>query len=194
MIYSRLAILLLMVMTCVGMGSKQPPKPTKPPVEVVLTPAQAQVKINIIKLTGFNPAQEARYRKVIARTELIINSAEFKIAVSNFLHKGKAQFFDTLDSNQNVLSKVLSKDWDLEYRLEYMRVGSSTIGYTYPDVQWIALNARKYAGLSDKDLSANLCHEMGGHKIGRYEHSSKYNSNRPFSVPYGLGSICSDLF
>jgi len=179
-------------MACFGMGSKPPVK--VPDVVTLPQPSPVHVEIQILKLTGYSPKQEVRYRKVIARTEEVINSEAFKARVLNFQHKGKAQFFDTLDSNQTVLTKVLSKHWPLDSRLEYMRKGSSTIGYTYSSVQWLALNARKFDGLSDKELSANLCHEMGGHKIGRYGHSSNYTSNRPLSGPYALGAICSDLY
>lgn len=175
-----------------GMGSKPPDK--VPDIVTLPQAAPVYVEIKILKLTGYSPKQEVRYRKVIFRVEEVINSEIFKAKVLGFQHKGKAHFFDTPDSNQTVLTKILSKHWPLDSRLEYMRKGTSTIGYTYSSVQWLALNARKFDYLSDKELASNLIHELGSHKVGGYQHSKYNDSNRPFSAPYGLGSIVAGLF
>ena len=169
------------------------------PVEVVTeTPAPVftvqGLKIGIKELKGFSTVQEKRFREIVAETEKTINSEKFKASVRDWYHKGKKQFFDTTDTNEQVLAKILSYDWVLEYRLEKMRIGSSVIGYTYPDVTWIVINARKWSSLSDAEISGNICHEYGGHKLGRYKHEYNNSPNRPFSVPYGVGYLCRDLF
>jgi hypothetical protein len=169
-----------------------PPPVELPPIEV--TAPKDGVRIVLKSLTGFSPAQAARFERIALQTEKVINSPEFKAAVLGWYHKGKRQFFDTEDSNEKVLENILSADWSLEYRLEFMRPFSSVIGYTYPDVTWIVLNARKYGVLGDGAIAGNICHEAGAHKLGRYVHSYNATPDRPYSVPYGLGWICEDLY
>jgi hypothetical protein len=190
--FAALLFILFSLPLFLGMGARAPqvPLPQLPPV----SPEDVEIitKISIVSLKGFTSEQAAHFTKVVVTTERVVNSKEFKSMVEGWYHKSQNKFHDTADSPQVVYKKITSNDWKLEYKLEYMR--SSTIGYTYPTVKWIALNKAKFNKLSNADLSQNICHEYGGHKLGRYGHSMKHNADRPFSVPYGIGYICKTLY
>jgi hypothetical protein len=163
------------------------------PIEVVAEKEPVEIKeatkVQVVSLTGFNATQEARFRKILSNVEKVINSERFKKEVLDHTYQDKKQFVDTTDSNEQVLTKILSKTWAIEYRLEMLSRFSSTVGYTYPNVTWIVLNARKYPLMSDADVANNIIHEYGGHKLGRYGHAQKWNAARDYSTPYGLGNI-----
>lgn len=155
------------------------------------------VKVNVKSLTGFNETQSARFKKIAANVQTIINTKEFKDAVLNHSYLGKKQFISTTDSNEKVLQKILSKDWSLIYRLEYIAKKpfvALTVGYTYPSVDWIVINSKIFNTMGDEEIAANIVHEYGGHKFGRYDHDSKWNKARDYSTPYGLGSIAEKIY
>jgi hypothetical protein len=189
-----LAFLLLAVHLAHSRGAPAPKVPVVVAPEVIV-PSKVEgmpVQILILSLKGFNGVQEMRFRAVSANTEVIINSAEFKDKIIGWKYSNKSQFVSTSDSPAQVYQKIMSKHWALDYKLESLR--SSTVGYTYPDVNWIAINSNKWNKFEDADISGNICHEYGGHKLGRYDHTSSYNSARPYSAPYGIGDTCRELY
>jgi hypothetical protein len=190
-----LLLLLASCSTTLPLPSPPSPVPSKPDTEIVLAPTVVTyVAIEIVSLTGFTPEQETRFRKIVSNTEAVINEVQFKKEVEGWRWNGKNSFVDTSDTPKQVYSKVTSQSWKLEYRLEKLRPFSKTIGYTYPNVSWIAFNAKKFPVLEDAEIAANICHEYAGHKLGRYQHGQQYTKDRPYSVPYGLGSICERIY
>lgn len=190
---------LLMLFFAIGMGSRQPippnTAPTPGPSEVETLPARTDrlIKLEVISLKGFEGDKELRFRNIVANTQKVVNLKAFEERVKFHTFNGKNYFVDTTDTPVQVYEKVTSEDWKLEYRLEWISA-SSTIGYTYPSVKWIALNSRKWYQLDDAEISANICHEYGGHKFGRYNHAQKWARSRDYSTPYGLGTICEELY
>lgn len=148
--------------------------------------------VSVKSLKGFDVAGAARFERIARNVGAILESNEFFAAVKGWYTPSAKgfKFHDTPDNNIHVLHKILSKKWELEYRLENMR--SSTVGYTYPNVSWIALNRRKFPKMSDAEVAANICHETC-HKFG-YGHSRKPNKDRPYSVPYGIGFLCKSIY
>lgn len=174
------------------------PPPTeiaKPEVEPapIVVPTIKTVGLHIVSLTGFTKAQEDKFKKIIANCEIILNSNEFKQAILDFTYNGKKQFVSTTDSNEQVLEKLLSKDWPLEYRLEY-RIYGKTIGYTLPSVTWIVIYTKFFNILSDAEIAGNIFHELGGHKVGRYGHDMKWSKPRDYSAPYGIGYVSEKIY
>lgn len=196
-----LCILLLFILSSCSFGPIKPVE--EPPVfaldvmQPVIVPSVVNlntVKINVVSLTGFNTTQAERFKKIVKNCEVVINSKEYASGVLLFSYQDKQKFIDTTDSNEVILKKILSKDWELEYKLERLSAFSKSIGYTYPTVKWIALNSRKYPSLSDGDVCANIVHEYGGHKFGRYGHAMKWSEARDYSVPYGLGYLAEKVY
>lgn len=166
---------------------------TLKPIEVT-APSIKQTKVIITSLTGFGEAQAARFKKIAANVEVILNSPEYKEAILNHTWKGQKQFVSTTDSTQQVWDKITSADWKLEYRLERLSRFSKTIGYTYPNVSWIVINGRKFPYMSDADIAANIAHEYGGHKLGRYGHDMNWSEARDYSAPYGIGYTLEKIY
>lgn len=193
----RLYPTLLFAVLALGMGFRRQPVPELPPPPVQAPetlPAKApniKVRILVKSLTNFSPAAAARFRKVVANLETVVNSPEFEAGVKGWYHKGKNEFFDTTDTPAQVFNKITSKDWELEYKMMWL-AHKSTVGYTKPEVSWIALNTRNY--LADEDLAQNICHEYGAHKLGGYVHSYYPTADRPFSGPYGVGYLCGTIY
>jgi len=191
----RLIPTLSLLLLAVGMGSKRPdiPPPTTPK-ETLPSRTERLIKVHVKSLQGFNGEQELRFRHIAASVEKIVNLKLFEEMVKAHSYQGKNYFVDSTDTPAQVFEKITSTDWVLEYRLEALNPFSSVIGYTLPTVTWIAFNSRKWYSLSDADIAANICHEFGAHKLGRYNHSAKWNKARDYSVPYAIGTICSKLY
>jgi len=191
-------LLLLLLTACVS----TPPSTIKESNEVVVetlqpvvvTAPSKQTRVLITSLTGFSQTEEARFKKIAANVEVILNSSEYKEAILNHSWKGQKQFVSTTDSNETVYQKITSSDWKLEYRLEKLSRFSKTIGYTYSNVSWIVINARKFPFLSDADIAANIAHEYGGHKLGRYGHDMNWSEARDYSAPYGIGYTLEKIY
>lgn len=155
--------------------------------------SMSMVRVQVLSLKGFSGEQELRFRHIAAGVERVINLKSFEEMVKAHSYQGKNYFVDTQDTPAQVFAKITSKDWLLEYRIERMR-SNRVIGYTLPSVPWIAFNSKFWYKLDDSEIAANICHEYGGHKFGRYNHSMKWNKARDYSAPYGLGTICKTLY
>ena len=156
--------------------------------------SEKKVAVIVSSLTGFDEKSAARFKKIAANVEVILNSPEYKEAILNHTWKGKKQFVSTTDSNETVYKKITSADWKLEYRLERLSRFSKVIGYTYPNVSWIVINSRKFPFLSDADIACNIAHEYGGHKLGRYNHDMNWSEARDYSTPYGIGYTLEKIY
>lgn len=157
----------------------------KKPIE----PTSGKFKIEVTNLSGFTEAEKEIFIKVASKTERIVKSESFKSAVLNFSFNGENKFHYTSDTPSKVYENSTQRPWLLDYRKEWLW-NKSTIAYTTPQISYVVINSRQFKNLSEAKLSANICHEIGGHKIGGYEHETKWNKDRDYSVPYALGSIC----
>jgi hypothetical protein len=64
---------------------------------------------------------------------------------------------------------------------------SSIVGYTSPSISYINVNTKFFDSYAINSVAANLFHEWL-HKLG-YGHDVSATARRPYSVPYGIGSI-----
>ncbi len=152
---------------------------------VGMTSGKPQVLVKVKSLKGFNADQALRFIAVANNTQVVINSDEFRSAIVTHTWKSVSTLTDTTDTPFQVFAKITAADWNL---------ARSTIGYTYPDVSWIAINSRKWDSLTDADISGNICHEYGGHKFGKYSHSMKWTASRDHSAPYWIGDKCREVY
>jgi hypothetical protein len=185
----RLILALLLLASC-EVAQQLPPE--KPDTEIAFEVPAKRVEVRVVKLTDFTVAQAARFTGIAQKLEEVINSPEFKLAVESHTHKGELGYFDYEGTPASVYEKLAAGPVLLEYILKRRLVSTSTIGYTLPSVSWIALYADKLRSLSDAELAANQIHEWG-HKLG-FKHSAKWTKDRPYSVPYALGSIVKRLY
>jgi hypothetical protein len=151
-------------------------------------------------LRNFTEKQEIKMREALRRLKIIINSKEFKEKVINHKYQDKYTFIDNDDlSNEQIYDKLIEgaeeldptvdHEVDLDFTMYYKR--NNTVGYTYPSTNRIWVNSRFFTSASYGKVAANAIHEWS-HKVG-FGHSYKYNSRRPFSVPYGVGTIIREL-
>lgn len=80
------------------------------------------------------------------------------------------------------------------YLDDYYKRFSSTVGYTYPDVNKIWVNTKYFDSFSNKYAGSNLAHEMM-HKLG-CDHDFNSTARRPYSIPYLMNDIyekCHDI-
>ena len=165
-------------------------------------PAQepdANLAINV-SLTNFTETQEAKMQEALKRLKLVINSTDFKERVLNHTYNGEKTFVENNGlSNEEIYEKIMQgaedllpevdEEMDLDITLYYKY--TSTVGYTYPNTTRIWVNSRFFNGYSYAQVAANAAHEWT-HKLG-FGHSFYNNASRPYTVPYGIGSIISEL-
>lgn len=161
---------------------------------LISPPSFPQVDVKVANLSGFSVAEASRFTRIADGVEQIVNSPEFRAMVLEWHYKGAKRFVDTNDTPAEVLKKITSQDWALVYELQSRLWKTSTIGYTKPSWTKIVIYRDKFHNLDDAEIARNICHEYGGHKLGRYGHSSRPTPERPYSVPYGVGFICWKLY
>lgn len=174
----------ILVLSC-ATSKTTPPKTNEPTSEVF--------RFDLINLSGFTDSEKEKMKRVILNTEKIVFSKDFDSKVLGFKFNGENKFHYTEKSNKEVLELLKSKPWVIDYRKEWLWA-KSTIAYTYPSISYVVINSRRFGELLESDISANICHEIGGHKVGGFDHEKKWNKKRDYSVPYGIGSICSELY
>jgi len=184
------------------MGDDDPNNdPSEPPRECQLPTANPDSNLVVnANLRDFNTEDEAKMREALARMEIVVNSIEFKEKVINFEWNGQRQFNDNDGlTNEEIYQKLMSgyedllpvEDSEIDLDLTLYYRNNSTVGYTYPDTVRVWVNNKFFAGYNYGQVAANAIHEWT-HKVG-FGHDFNNNSDRPFSVPYGIGSIVKEM-
>lgn len=175
--------------------------PEQPPRECDIPSREPGADMNFhVELTDFNHQQEEKMRDALERAKIVINSTAFKERVLNHTHNGEKTFVkNNGQSNEEIYETIMNaaedllpeadQEMDLDITLYYKN--NSTVGYTYPDTIRIWVNDKFFSNYTLGQVAANAVHEWT-HKIG-YGHS-RYNSpDRPYTVPYGIGTIIEEL-
>ena len=150
---------------------------------------------------NFTEPQKARLFVVAANLEKVINSVEFKADVLNHTYAGKKTFVDNgRNSNESIYKIIMDgreelvaetdNKWNIRYKLGPL--GSSVVAQTNAARRDVTINEDKFDEMVDSQLAKTICHEQL-HKLG-FNHDFNNNSSRPYSVPYGCGSICMTLY
>lgn len=137
----------------------------------------------VIEFINHTDLEKERNTKAIEKVRETVRGQCFKDALLK-----RALIQTGGKTNEQVLHDILSGD--VKIRLSMYRSWKSTIGYTYPSSDTIWCNRKYHDNMGPCDVGANLIHEIS-HKIG-YGHDYKPNKQRPFSVPYSVGSLMDD--
>lgn len=181
--------------------STSDPSDTTDPVD----PVQTGLEINA-NLTNFTASQETKMREALRRLKIVVNSEKFKERVLAHTYAGSNQFVNNNGlTNEEIYIRImegaetLSRDgdggnvvdseMDIDIKLYYS--SRNTVGYTYANVLQIWVNRKYFIPNSLGAVAANVIHEWT-HKLG-FGHDSNRTSRRPYSVPYGVGTIMKDL-
>jgi len=166
------------------------------------SPAFASTKVEIEKISGFGAPALARTQKVVSNIEKVINSEIFMMKVLTHKYKEKVTYFDNQGlTNEQIFFQIMSGavtldktvDYTWKYNLVLKKIwSSSTTSYTTAKIKTIYVGTGYFKIASDAKLAGTLCHEYT-HKAG-FGHSMKLTPDRPFSVPYAWGAICTDVY
>lgn len=160
---------------------------------------QFDYKVNMI---GFTPEQEEKVIKALELIKQVVTSEEFMQRVTDKRYNGHQNYVDSHGlSNQDIYQKIIdgaevlynpekNNTMDLELEL-YEDLNTKTIGYTYPNVKRIWMNAKFFNTFQPHQVADNLMHEWL-HKLG-FKHAVKYSPSRSHSVPYSVGYLVKDL-
>lgn len=154
------------------------------------------------EMFGFSDKQEDKIRKASELIRQVIVSKEFKKRVLNYSYNGRKAFEDNKGlTNYQVYKRILegreqlsregkNRTMDLEIEL-YSDMESNTIGYTYPNIVRIFMNAKYFNRFGPHQVADNMMHEWL-HKLG-FGHDAEATPERRHSIPYAVGYIVRDL-
>jgi hypothetical protein len=165
------------------------------------------LRINVLSKTSFTTAQTQKLNQAVTILNQVLNGPDFKDKILGFTYQGKQQFvqnnnltnlqiYDLIMSGAERLPKVTSADQSADMYLSiyyppwYKRF-SSAVAFTYANDPKLYIYNNYYNGASLADLSETLVHEWV-HKLG-FDHDFNSTARRPYSVPYGVGSVINDL-
>ena len=153
-----------------------------------------------ITMVGFSADQEAKYNKAIEIVKMVVATEEFRTRVLNYTYNGKktyannggktnAQIYQSILDAAESLQPAKNNTMDLEVELYY--ANNTVVGYTNGSTKRIWVNTKYFNTYSANSVAGNLMHEWL-HKLG-YGHDSAATAQRPYSVPYAIGSMMSSL-
>ena len=160
-------------------------------------PAQAMsFKTNVSYLSGFDSTDEDKYNRAVALVKKVVATEAFRTAVLNHAYGGaktfvqnnsltNAQIYQSCLDAAEKLTPTKNNTMDVGVKLYYE--ASSTVGYTSSSISYINVNTKFFDIYAINSVAANLFHEWL-HKLG-YGHDVAATTRRPYSVPYGIGTI-----
>lgn len=163
---------------------------------------QANLEINAAfrDFEKFPANRKSKMLEAIERLKVVVNSTEFRQRVEDYVYNGRYQFVDNLGlTNEQIyfrimdgaetLNNIVDNKMDIDITLYYSNNG--TVGYTYPNTTRTWVNDKFLNANTLGQVAANVVHEWT-HKIG-FGHDFNSTASRPYSVPYGVGSIVREL-
>jgi hypothetical protein len=162
------------------------------------------LRVQIDALHGFSQIEEEKVERATSVLEVALNSEEFRNEVLNFTWNGERSFADNGGlTNEQIYSAIMearetySDQEDHIANLDLTLYSSpffkrwSVVGYGYPDKPQIYVNRNYFKIMSLASIAGLLAHEWC-HKLG-FNHDYKRTAKRPYSVPYGVGGIVTQI-
>ena len=152
-----------------------------------------------VSFTNFTALDEVKVNTALDLIKAVVRTPEFRDAVLNHRYSGKKGFASSKLTNEQIYQKFLDgeemlnpgKNHTMDLQLELYTASTTTVGYTYPGVLRIWMNRKYFNTYIPPQVARNLFHEWT-HKLG-FDHDSSPTARRPYSVPYGVGSIIENL-
>lgn len=171
----------------------------KPKMEFQVTkdpgsPAGRRIRINVTKREGFSAVQAKRHQSAADAVEVVINSLEFKQAVTkikSFVSSSKngVQVYDKIMTGEETLQRGV--DYEFDVHVIMYEENNSTVGYTYENDRRTWVNNKFFKQYTLGEIGANLVHEWL-HKAG-FDHTAEWTEERKNSVPYRIGYLVGDM-
>lgn len=153
-----------------------------------------------IKFVNFSANNKEKVYKASDLIKQVVATKAFRDAILNHKFNGKKQFNDNLGlTNAQIYQRILNasekltpgNNNTLDVELELYTDETNVVGYTYPNSKRIWMNTKYFNKFYPYQVSANLFHEWL-HKIG-FGHDYEATPNRPYSVPYAVGTIMRNM-
>ncbi len=158
----------------------------------------APQRVEVRHLNGFSAVDQAKAYRSVALLEKVLNSPEFQLRVLHFSWNGQEQFADNGGlTNQQVLAKLLDRPVELDVTLysapiwKRLLLKDGVVGHTGPGTPRTWINRKFFRRFTAADIAGNFAHEWL-HKLG-FDHDFNRTLKRPYSVPYGIGELVSEL-
>lgn len=162
--------------------------------------------IKLESAIGFTTQELAKLKAALDLLKIVVNDIRFEGEVKGFTFQGKKQFYQnkgltnvqiyekimsgaevrtpTADSLMNLNLQIYNVSW-------YQRFHNNVVGYTNPSTGTIFMNRTFFQRFKLNEIAANVMHEWT-HKLG-FDHDFNATINRPYSVPYGIQSIVTEI-
>ncbi len=174
---------------------------TEVPEAASTVPALAlSFKTNVSYLSGFESSDEDKYDQAVTLVKKVVATEAFRTAVLNHTYGGAKTFVQNNSlTNAQIYQSCLdaaekltpSKNNTMDVGVKLYYENSTTVGYTSTAVSYINVNTKFFDTYAINSVAANLFHEWL-HKLG-YSHDVAATARRPYSVPYGIGTIIRTL-
>jgi hypothetical protein len=164
------------------------------------------LKVTLVNYQGFTAGEILKLRASLQLLEKVVNSTEFKSRILDHKYNGRPQFADNAGlTNAQILERIMSgvevkepeADSEIDLRVAvinpslWQRFRRSVVGYTDPKNGVIHTYRTFYHDMNPHELAAHYMHEFM-HCNG-FHHDYYATPERPYSVPYAVGSIVSEL-
>lgn len=153
-----------------------------------------------VQLIDMTSAQAAKFERAIEIIKSVVATEEFRTRILNHTYNGVKKFVDNNGmTNSQIYNAILdgaeklspSKNNTMDLEVVLYTASNNVVGYTYPNVTKIWVNTKYFNTYTAAGVAHNLMHEWL-HKLG-FGHDANATSSRPYSVPYAIGYIVSDL-
>ncbi len=197
------AILFLVSCGKSGGGSSASSKGDSVQLDEITAAGVPQAAFNFdvnVKLDNFDSGQEDKVLQAADLIKKVVATEEFKLAILNHSYKGKKMFVDNGGlSNAEIYKKILEgseklrpgTDNEMDLDLEVFRRNDDTVGYTFPNVIKVWMNAKFLNKHAPYKVTTNMMHEWL-HKLG-FTHSRNRTPSRPYTVPYAIGYLVAKI-
>ena len=162
------------------------------------------VSVHIDALQNFSPVEADRIDHAALVLEAALNSEEFRQRVLDFTWNGKQTFANNNGlTNEQIYAAIMAgretySDEDDHVANLSLSLYSppffkkwGVVGYGYPGAPQIYINRNYFKVMSMASLAGLLAHEWC-HKLG-FDHDYRRTAKRPYSVPYGVGSLVTEI-
>jgi len=164
-------------------------------------PAVAGLFAANVSFTNFTSADVDKVQEALGLIQRIVRTKKFRDRVLRHSYQGSFQFVQNNGLSNEQIYKILldgaetlkpevNHIMDLQLEL-YTNNTTSTVGYTYPNTLKIWMNRKFFNRYNSAEVARNIFHEWT-HKLG-FGHDSNATARRPYSVPYGIGTIIQEL-
>lgn len=165
------------------------------------------LRLNVKDRDNMTTSQSQKLDQAVTVLNQVLNGPDFKDRILNFTYNGQKAFVQNNGmSNQQVYDFLMSgaeqypvvtpandlADVNLTiYYPPFWKAFSSAVAFTSESDPYLHIYNRYYNKASIPEISNTIIHEWT-HKMG-FDHDFNSTAQRPYSVPYAVGTIVNDL-